>query len=272
MRISIINIGYLLISLKEMDGIAEGVWPSKYSSFFDAPLLFPSQSVLISSKDYPLVLVDAGDYSLFALADPSYVPPGYVPPPGLLSQLSDVGVSPEQVKHVIITHAHYDHYAGVTMKKSGDYVSTFPNALFYLGKADWDDPSTQESLKNPTSNDSNTLGVIHRSRKLQLVSGSLDITPEIRIIPSPGESPGHQLVRCQSTDGKVLYCLGDLFHHSVEVENSLWMATWDDIQSNLKSRNDLIASALGEDALVLGSHMPLGKLERNGSQVKFVEV
>ena len=95
---------------------------------------------------------------------------------------------------------------------------------------------------------------------LELVDGNLDLTPEVRILAAPGESPGHQIVRVHS-QGQTLYCLGDLFHHPVEVEQPAWMVKWADAYTNLTSRQWLIQAALQENALLVAAHMPVGRVE-----------
>ena len=267
-QISILNIGDIVFKLKDTENVPESEWRPKHSDLFEKDLLFPTQNVLFSSSES--VLVDACDYEAFT--NTPYYQPNYKPPPGLLEQLATVGITPEAIKHVIITHAHFDHYSGITKKTETNYVPAFPNARYYLGKADWEDPKIQKELENPDSFDSHTLGVIEKLGMLEVVRSVKSITKEIEIVPSPGESPGHQIVRFHSHNGRILYCLGDLFHHAVEIENLSWMAPWADPESNLKSRKELTRTALDEDALLLASHMALGKLERKGSLISFVEM
>jgi glyoxylase-like metal-dependent hydrolase (beta-lactamase superfamily II) len=218
------------------------------------------------------VLVDAGDYSLMAPVGSQFRPDGYVPPPNIVYQLSQIGITPKKVANLVITHAHWDHYAGTTSKDSaGRHVPTFPNANHYLGKADWDSEKVQKALEDKNSNDSRTFGVLNRAGLLHLVEKKVDISSNIQIIPFPGESPGHQIVRL-SSGSKILYCIGDLFHHPTEVEHLTWMAKWDDPEVMLKSRKGFIQTALSEDATVLAGHMPAGKLEKTSSGARFVEI
>ena len=49
-----------------------------------------------------------------------------------------VGVRPEEITHVLITHAHYDHFAGVAVERDGRYVARFPQARHLIGRADWE--------------------------------------------------------------------------------------------------------------------------------------
>ena len=264
---SVINLGDLSFSLKDTLQVPESEWRPKYGSLFETKLSFPSQSVYVSHEDSS-ILVDAGEYSVFASEGEEYVDKGYIPPPGLPEQLLGLGVDSAQITDVVITHAHLDHFAGATTSRGGDLVPTFPNARYYLGRGDWDWPDLRKSLSDPSSNEAKTLGVLDRLGALDFVIGERELAPGVRIISAPGESPGHQVLKVQS-EGQTAYCVGDLFHHSAEVENPEWMASWCDKPTNLRSRRAIIESAIEEDAVVVAAHMPPGRIHRAGSGATF---
>ncbi len=268
--VTVINAGDMLLSLAEVSNVPESEWRPRYSSAFERPLPFPSQSIHVALPGASL-LVDANNYALSVPPGSSYFPPGYQPPPDLLAQLMEIGVRPQDITHLVITHAHFDHYAGITTERDGKYVPSFPNARCYLGRADWEHPDTQQDLQDPASLDSHTFGVLHQHSLLELVEGNLELIPAVNIIAAPGESPGHQIVRVHS-EGQTLYCLGDLYHHPSEVEQPTWMATWADPKSNLRSRRALVEAALAENALLVAAHMPPGRLEQVASTLRFVEI
>ena len=265
--VSITDNGDSAIRLIEITRIPEGEWDEKYSESFNTLRLFPSQSAYISLPERKAsILVDPNDYSLSNPPGSEYsAPASYIPPPGYIDQLKTIGVLPSDITQVIITHAHYDHYAGITTRKNDSlFVPTFPNAKCYLGRRDWERKETQDELKKQGSEVSNSLAVIKKEGLLDLVDGRLELFPEVSLIPAPGESPGHQIVRL-SSGKKVFYCLGDLFHDPAEVEHQSWMSTWAEQESNVRSRSLLTKAAIEEDALLLASHMPIGRLSRKSS-------
>ncbi|HLI09572.1 MAG TPA: MBL fold metallo-hydrolase [Ktedonobacteraceae bacterium] len=269
-KISILNIGDLTITLSEIMNVPESEWRPRYEDILGKPGVFPSYCIHIALPDAS-VLVDANNYALSAPPGYPYaMPEGYQPPPDLLAQLRERGIQPEEITHVVITHAHFDHYAGVTTEQDGVFVPSFPNARHYLGKPDWDYPETQEALRDPDSADSHTFGVLHKVGLLELVEGEQAPTPEVTIIPAPGESPGHQIVRVTS-QGQTLYCLGDLYHHPIEVEHPSWMSQWDDPGPNIASRQALAKAALTEHALLIAAHIPaIGRLEHSDSGARWI--
>ena len=220
----------------------------------------PVQSVLIQLPETNIV-VDACLYELpqtspYAILD-------YQPPPGLLARLRELDVPPEQIDHVIITHTHFDHYNGATEQRAGVYQPSFPNARYYIGKADLDDPEMQQSMQDSNSLAGRTLAVIERAGLVEPVTGRFTLNSAVEIIPAPGEIPGHQIVRVHS-QGETLYCLGDLYHDAFEVQDPQRMADWADVPAMLRSRAALADAALAENARLIVTHIPgIGRLERN---------
>lgn len=266
--ISIINAGDMMVNMAEEMDVPESELRHLYGSALDGPQPFPSQCVHIALANAS-ILVDINDYALAISHDPSYLPPDYAPPPGVVEQLLSQGIHPEDITHLVITHAHFDHYSGTTIERDGSYIPRFPNARTFLGHADWDHADTQEALADPDSLDSHTFGTLQKQGLLELVDDNLDLTPEVRILVAPGESPGHQIVRVHS-QGQILYCIGDLFHHPVEVEQPAWMVKWADAPANLTSRQRLLQAALQEHALLVASHMPVGRIEGTASHPRWV--
>jgi glyoxylase-like metal-dependent hydrolase (beta-lactamase superfamily II) len=268
-RLTALNLGDLAFALKDVISVPESSWRPKYGDLFEHKMEFPSQSVLVAIGG-TLVLVDAGDYWKFAAGGSEYVEKGYKPPPSLVEQLESIGTKAERVRHVVITHAHYDHYAGVTTLRGKDLVMTFPNARHYLGSADWEWSELKKAIANPSSDEAKTLGRLHQVGALQLVSTETELVPGVSILPMPGESPGHQVLRVRA-EGQTAYCVGDLFHSEVEVENPDWMASWCEPEQNVRSRKMLIELAIREDAVVIPAHMPLGHIVRSDTGAKYQE-
>lgn len=270
--VSLINVGNLRLTLSEIMPVPEDEWRPRYADIFDQPLPFPSQCLHIALPGAS-ILVDANNPALSAPPGSPYAPPAeYQPPSDLFTQLRERGIAPEDVTHLILTHAHLDHYVGITHERDGQFVPSFPHARCFLGKAEWDQPEIQQALHEPLSIESQTFGIIQQTGLLELVDGNHTLTSEVRLLAAPGESPGHQIVRLAS-QGKVLYCLGDLYHHPLEVEHPSWMAEWDDPATTIASRHALMQAALTEHAFLVAAHIPgFGRLERSATGVRWRDV
>lgn len=271
-RVRLLNAGDMrLILARELD-VPESLWRPEYGKLFETPGLCPSLSVYIEHGN-ARVLVDINDYRGTMTPDSEYALDDYTPPPPIPDQLASLGVQPEDITHVVITHAHWDHFAGVTASGGGDgYAPTFPQASVYLGAADWNDAETQAALQDATSLEARTLGVLHAQGKLRLVNGPERLAEGIEILPAPGETSGHQIVRIQSA-GETVYIVGDLFHHAVEVEHPDWMVGWADAATMRATRDWLLRDALASDALLVAAHIAApGRIERAGDGLRWNDV
>jgi glyoxylase-like metal-dependent hydrolase (beta-lactamase superfamily II) len=265
----VINLGDFKLHLSHMLKVSEED-RSRYGDLFDRDILSPGNSIVIRTPQ-EIVLVDPNDYAVSCLPDSEYFPSkSYLAPPDLLSQLGEISLKPEDVSRVVITHAHYDHYAGVTKKgREGKFEPAFPNAKYYLGYNDWENPAMKEALTNEGSEPFSSLKVLHDQGMLELVKGTYTIAESIQIVPSPGESPGHQLLEVNSP-GQSFFCIGDLFHHWVEVEEPDWGPDWTELKQNAASRRVLMERAFSKGAIVIPGHMVPGQIKRReGSMTKF---
>jgi glyoxylase-like metal-dependent hydrolase (beta-lactamase superfamily II) len=170
--------------------------------------------------------------------------------PGLSAALEGLGWVPAEVTHVVITHPHGDHYAGVMVERDGELAIRFPNARHFLGRADWEG-NPQRHARNTELN--RRLGAVEHAGLLELVDGVREITPDVRLVPAPGETPGHMVVRADSA-GEELYVLGDLFHHRCEVEYLEWAPAHADVVQLEFTRRTLFGELARSGALAVAPH------------------
>jgi len=238
---------------------------ARHAELFAQPVRLPIQCIHITLPGAS-ILVDAGLYEY--PPDAPQLIAGYTPALDLFAGLAASNVQPEQIDCVIITHAHGDHFNALTELQAGHCKPCFPNARHYLGRADWE--AAQTALQNPESLESRTFGVLHAQGLLHLVDEPLDLGHGVQIIPAPGESPGHQIVRLQA-DGQTLYCIGDLYHLPVEVEEPGWTVRWTDGAANGRSRQAFNEQALTEDARLIATHIAdIGRLQRTAAGYAWV--
>lgn len=166
--------------------------------------------------------------------------------PGVEAGLASIGVGRRDITHVLITHAHGDHFAGGSV----DGRPRFPRARVLLGRADWEGNAARDSADSMLSIQ---MGPIERAGLLELVDGEHEVVPGVAMIHAPGESSGHSIVRVSSR-GDTFYFLGDLFHHPAEVANLDWVSGGRDAAVMRASRDRLIARAVPEGATLVYTH------------------
>ncbi|MEU7453899.1 MBL fold metallo-hydrolase [Streptosporangium roseum] len=123
----------------------------------------------------------------------------WAPVPGALgSELARVGVRPEEVDAVVITHLHSDHASGAVIGG----VPVFANARHVFQRAEVD-AAAEEVLAQVVR----PLG-----ERVQVVDGQADVLPGIRVFHTPGHTPGHQVVQVGE-----LVLTGDVVLHPTQL-------------------------------------------------------
>jgi glyoxylase-like metal-dependent hydrolase (beta-lactamase superfamily II) len=243
--------------IKQLDGVPEEVWRHEVEADANGEVRLGYNVAHVRLGDAS-ILIDLG------FDDPSptsqWKAPRHLRTPGVPAGLAELGVQPEAITHVLITHAHGDHIAGGSVLRNGERVPRYPNARHVLGRADWEG---NPDRNRPDSHAALHLATIDRSGLLELVAGEREIVPGVTLIPAPGESPGHSIVRVQSV-GETFYFLGDLFHHPCEVAHLDWVAQGRDAAAMRASRERLVADARATNALLVATHIPFppfGRIE-----------
>ena len=165
--------------------------------------------------------------------------------------LRELGVEPESIDVVIMTHLHFDHSGGASNRR-GEPV--FPRARHVVQRREWE-AATRPHERNRASYLAENLAPL--SPLLELVDGEAEIVPGIRVVPSPGHTPGHQSVLIDGggtgPESKALF-LGDVVPTSVHVKLPFIMAYDLDVEGTLASKKRLFERAIAEEWLVLWGH------------------
>ena len=111
--------------------------------------------------------------------------------------LRNIGVDPEEIDTVILTHLHWDH---------ANNNHLFPNAKFYVQKKE-----LQYCVAPVTGHEKiYDLDIIFKT-KYEIVDGDVEIMPGISVTLTPGHTDGSQTVLVDTEEG--LYgIVGDLFN------------------------------------------------------------
>jgi glyoxylase-like metal-dependent hydrolase (beta-lactamase superfamily II) len=122
------------------------------------------------------------------------------------SQLAEVGLSPNDVNYVLVSHTHGDHIGNVGL---------FPNATVIMQKAEYD------WINSPPPSDPNlsTLVTLARTllgqpRRLELISGDVDLFGDgsVTLLSTPGHTPGSQSLMVHLKNTGYVILSGDVAH------------------------------------------------------------
>jgi glyoxylase-like metal-dependent hydrolase (beta-lactamase superfamily II) len=166
-------------------------------------------------------------------------------------------VRTEDVTHVAITHAHWDHVDGALVEQDGRPRPRFPNARYLLGRGDWDAARSGTYVHDLRRH---ILAGLDSAGVLDLVDGDHRLAPGITMLDAPGESPGHHAVLVES-NGQSFVHLADLYHHPAELPRG-WVQQGTDPSLVRRSRERVLGEAFRRDAVVAASHGPLPGWQR----------
>jgi glyoxylase-like metal-dependent hydrolase (beta-lactamase superfamily II) len=188
-----------------------------------------------------------------------------------LEDLEAIGWTRERVDAVVCTHLHVDHVGWNTMRVDGQWVPTFPNARYLIGRREYehwrgeDEGETQAILGD-------SVQPIFDAGLADLVELDHRISPEIRLIPSTGHTPGHVCVRIES-EGEAAVITGDMSHHPCQMAHPDWSPAFDgDPAAAAVTRGRLFAEWADQPVLVIGTHYATptaGRVRRDGDAFRF---
>jgi glyoxylase-like metal-dependent hydrolase (beta-lactamase superfamily II) len=127
----------------------------------------------------------------------------------LEKSLKEINIKSEDIDIVIDTHLHFDHCGGNTKKDNdGKIIPRFPNARYYIQKAEWELANNPDSRSKASYLKENFLP-LQEAGVLKLVDGDEKITDDIEVIKTSAHTTGHQVVLVKSEDKTLIYW-GDL--------------------------------------------------------------
>lgn len=191
--------------------------------------------------------------------------------PGMIPALEHIGVRPEKISHILITHSDFDHIAGLTVTREGQRQPRYPDARHYIGRADWE---VNPDRSDPNSELSLNLGTVERAGLLEFIDRETEIVPGVTMIPAPGESPGHHVIRVDS-GGERFFALGDLFHHAAEIDNQDWIPANRDVPAMQASREHIMPECASTRAICVFAHEPFpgwGRIEQSDGQYRWQRI
>lgn len=168
--------------------------------------------------------------------------------------LAEVGVEADAIDTVVMTHMHFDHSGGTTRKTAaGALQPVFRRARHVVQAREWQD-ATHPHERNRASYLAENIGPLQDAGLLQLVEGEEEIAPDVRVLPTPGHTAGHQSVLIGPPDGPKALFLGDVVPTAVHTRLP-WVMGYDlDPARTVETKRALFTRALAEDWLLLWGH------------------
>jgi glyoxylase-like metal-dependent hydrolase (beta-lactamase superfamily II) len=129
-----------------------------------------------------------------------------------LHDLAAAGYPPDSIDTVVCTHLHVDHVGWNTRRVDGRWVPTFPRARYVMGGHEFDHWKADRADQGRAAVFDDSVRPVADAELVDLVDSDRRLCEEVRLIPSPGHSPGHHSVLVRSK-GEEALLIGDVLHH-----------------------------------------------------------
>ncbi|MGW0434429.1 MBL fold metallo-hydrolase [Micromonospora sp. NPDC003197] len=180
---------------------------------------------------------------------------GWAPVPGHLPErLVEAGIEVADVDTVVLTHVHEDH-VGWSVTPTGTPI--FPNARYVLQHAE-----VAALTANADAMLRYLVEPLRRAGQLHEVDGGVVLVGDtdgrggtVRVLPTPGHTPGHQSVLVEHGRRQIAIT-GDVLVHAVQLVNpDVGYRFEDDPDVARRSRRALLAEAGRHRTLLATAHL-----------------
>ena len=203
--------------------------------------------------------------------------PDFMPTAGkIVESLDAMGLAPEDITHVLFTHAHPDHIWGL--------LDDFDEPLFYeasymMGRAEWDywwDPETVNSI-----GDARAAFAVGAKRRMEAIEDMVElfddgqeVLPGIAAVSTPGHTPGHMAFEIRQGNAAAMVVGDAIGNHHVAFRRPEWRSGSDQDQDTaISTRKILFDRLTAEDMTLVGFHLPdggMGRTAKDGDGYKFI--
>jgi glyoxylase-like metal-dependent hydrolase (beta-lactamase superfamily II) len=200
------------------------------------------RSYAIRWGDGPVTLVDAGIGPAGSLAADWAPVPGHLP-----DELAAAGIAPTDVTAIVLTHLHTDHVGWAVPRDS-----PFTAARVIVQQADVD---LYRANRDQAGQFDTLIEPLLAAGRLQVLVGDSVLAPGVRIVATPGHTPGHQSVLVEAGDASLLVA-GDLAVHMVQLMHpELTYASDTDPDLARATRERVVREAIERRTALAVSHL-----------------
>ncbi len=163
-----------------------------------------------------------------------------------------LGVEPEEVTDVIITHLHFDHVGGAVLRHGDELRLMFPNAEHYVQRRQWEWANAPSDRDRASYLPDNILPIADAG-KLRLLDGEEELFPDLHLHVVDGHTFGQQLIRVNDGDQSLVY-VADLVPMSSHVP-APWIMGYD-LQplTTLAEKEKLLSRAADQRDILFFEH------------------
>jgi glyoxylase-like metal-dependent hydrolase (beta-lactamase superfamily II) len=168
---------------------------------------------------------------------------GVVEESHLEEDLLSIGLKPEDIDFVLMTHLHFDHACGLTKLVNEEYLSVFPKARIIVSSIEWNE------MQNPNIRSANT----YWKENWQAIAPQVETFENewklgpMRLIHTGGHSDGHSILVIDNGEETIIH-MADLMPTHAH-KPALWVMAYDDYPMNsINAKQEWIPYGVSKEA------------------------
>jgi glyoxylase-like metal-dependent hydrolase (beta-lactamase superfamily II) len=178
--------------------------------------------------------------------------------------LKAAGFSVGDIDFVMCTHLHVDHVGWNTRLENGRWVPTFPKARYVFARREFE-YWTEQNAKTEVAPFGDSVLPVVEAKQAEIVSNDHQIGDHVRILPTPGHTPGHVAFTFGKAKDLAVFS-GDLMHTPLQTRYPELSPKFDvDPVQAAATRQSFLERYCDTDTLCCTAHFPspsTGKIRR----------
>lgn len=137
--------------------------------------------------------------------------------------LKSLGLQPEDIDDVLMTHMHFDHCAGLVKWEDEQEVPAFSEASVHISRKEWEELTNPNIRSKSTYWKQNWKPIEHQ---VKLFDTELELLPGLKLQWTGGHSAGISLLTIEQEDNMLIHMADNMGTHAHQ--NVLWVMAYDD--------------------------------------------
>lgn len=203
--------------------VPKALWSKRYPVNDKNQIELRTDPILVQTEERN-ILIEAG-LGKGKLSDKQRRNFGATEESSVEEDLQKLGLTPEDIDTIIMTHLHFDHVCGLTKWDAAQdkYVSVFSNATIYASEVEWNE------MRNPNIRSKNTYWEMNWQgieEQVKTFQEEITIINGINMIHTGGHSDGHAIIEMIQGEESLIH-MADLMPTHAH-SPSLWVLAYDD--------------------------------------------